>query len=159
MPTPPSATDLASAIANIRWLALQQFNAAFTQITTPPLSDPEDPNLPDAQKKERAANLAKAQAQMASALQQLVHADTMLSEQRGRDGYAALVTLMESTEDTAASAYLRIKQLMSDTSGTATDQQARNQQLTTLAGVLQALARIAPTPVWQKVPSSGGASG
>ncbi len=152
---PLTQDNLASAIEKLSTYAVAQFNAAYAIVTAAQV-----PNPTDDQKKARAAELAKAQAQMTSALQQLVQADTMFSEQRGREGYAALVTLLENTKDLAALAYDRIKAVMQDTSGgTSQDQTARNEQLVSLASVLQALARIDPVPVWQKAPSSGGAAG
>jgi hypothetical protein len=153
MPRTP-ATDLTSAINNARSYALDQFNAAYTKLTTSPLVDPLPANATDADKRQRAAEIANAQNQLAAGLQQVAHMDTLVSEQRGREGYDALVTLMETVRDKAAATYTRINEVMIDTSGTATDQHTRNEELTALASVLQGLARLAPIAVWQKDPAS-----
>ena len=144
------ATDLTTAIDNARAYALDQFNAANKKLTTSPLADPLPSNATDADKKQRAAEIANAQNQLAAGLQQLAHMDTLASEQRGRDGYNALVTLTEMVRDKAATTYARINAVMNDTSGTTTDQHLRNEQLTALAQVLEGLARLAPVALWEK---------
>jgi hypothetical protein len=92
---------------------------------------------------------------MAAALQQLISADTMASDLRGREGYDALVTLMEKTRDTADSVCTHIATIagrMSVNPPNGAEQSARNQQMTALAAVLEALANIAPVAVWKKAP-------
>jgi hypothetical protein len=150
----PDATDLNTAIANARSYALSQFNAAYGKLTTSPLVDPLPSNATDADKRQRAADIAAAQNQLAAGLQQIAHMETLVSEQRGREGYNALTTLMETVRDQAAATYARINAVMNDTTGTTTDQHIRNEELTALASVLEGLAKLAPIAVWQNDPTS-----
>jgi hypothetical protein len=149
------ATDLRSAIDNARAYALDQFNAAYKKLTMSPLTDPLPDTAPEADKRKRAADIANAQNQLAAGLQQLAHMDTLASEQRGRQGYDALVTVMETVRDKAATTYARINAVMNDTSGTTNDQHIRNEQLAALAQVLEGLAQLAPVAVWETQPPSG----
>ena len=150
MTTYTDATDLSTAIENFRKFAQDTFNEAVRQAQIPI-----PPNLTGQPLTDANTALGKAKSSMASALQQLISAASMISDQNGRDGYAALVTLMGNTSTMAEDVNVKIRAVMNDTSGGIPEQQARNQQLDSLAGVIQALAQIAPIQAWQKTPASG----
>jgi hypothetical protein len=143
-----NATDLPSAIEQFRQVALASFNDALARVLATTLP----PGMTAA---EWAADKAKAKAQLSSALDQMVHADTLVSDKSGRDGFTALAT---TTKAAAESLYTRITGIANDTSGTTSDQDARNQELDALANVLDALGRIAPVALWQKAPETGATS-
>src|SRR5262249_46110401 len=113
-PNPP-VTDLESALANLRQLAVESFTDALEQAHEPkPDDDPQDDEKTRARKLAPwKARISEAKAQMASALQQLAQADVMLSESKGRSSYRTLVALITST-NTALS------NLMNNTGGTTT---------------------------------------
>jgi hypothetical protein len=147
MPITGSATNLATAIDKFRATALAAFNAAVARVN----------QTPPANQDEKAAakwdtDTAKAKAQMLSALQQIVQADSMTSDQRGRDGYGALVSIMEDARDTAKTVNAQVVTLAGSTTGTVGD---RDAQLYALAAVLQALANLAPVEVWRKASGNG----
>jgi DNA repair ATPase RecN len=137
------ATDVATAINEFRARALRSFNAALTDVDSPPGDTAE----------KKATALIKAKGEMAAALQQLISADTMASDKRSREGFDAVVTLLEKTKDTADSVYTQIttiaRRMSVDPPNTA-EQNARTQQITALAAVLEGLANIAA--VWKKAP-------
>lgn len=102
-----------------------------------------------------ARRVALAKGHMASALQQLISAAKMRSEVRGREGYEALVGLMQQTSTTAQTIYGQLTGIvdkMDDSAPNAAEQVARNAQLTALGSVLQALADLAPIRAWDKTP-------
>jgi hypothetical protein len=148
------ADNLEDAIASFRAYALVQFNDAYNVVKNR-LAD----EAPDKDKKRYAAM----QGQMASALQQLAHADVLASDMRGRAGYEAVVQLMTQTRAAAGDAYGKLKDLTAaDLPDPATgvfpamsaDRQTR---IALLIRILEQLAAIAPIAIWQGAASSSSA--
>jgi len=132
-----------TVITAFRQFAANAFNKALDQARAAKLPTQSEPDYQ--------AAITKAKSEMATALQQLIQADTMASDHRGRTGYDAVVTLMESTRDAAKAACDQVALLVETPSGeTATARSIRHGELTTLGAVLTALAGISPTPVWEK---------
>lgn len=104
----------------------------------------------------------RSQGQLAAAFSQLSSAETMRSAQQGRDGYKAVVKLMKSTQATASSICTQLTELVKPTDPakmlTATEVQARLPIITALTDILQVLAQITPTSVWEPPSASGGAA-
>lgn len=145
------AANLDGAITEFEAFALATFNKAVTDAN----QQPPGPNATEDALAEWARGVAQAKGHMASALQQLMSADKMRSEKRGREGYDALVALMQETSTATQSIYVQLTGIVEkmDDSGPATaEQEARNRQLTALGGVLQALANLAPIRAWDKTP-------
>lgn len=83
----------------------------------------------------------KAKGQMLAALQQLEQAAEMLSAQRRRAGFDAVVTLMEKTTDLASHATTKLR----DTYVNATP----TTSLTNLVDILAKLGPLSPKAVWE----------
>ena len=135
------AIDVTTAIDEFRTLALGSFNAALADVDAPPGDTVE----------KRAIALTKAKGEVAAALQQLISADTMASDKRSREGSDAVVTLMD--KNIADSVYAQIKTIaarMSVDPPNTLEQNARTQQITALAALLEGLANIAA--IWKKAP-------
>ena len=160
MPTPPAA-DLSSALDYFTQVALDSFNAGYDDASTaqPPIADPPTTQSEQAQK-DWATKTGKGKSQMSSALQQLVQAETMRSDQRGRTGYVAVVTLMSDAQTTASAIFALIQQLVDWTTLPATDPDRQNEiaRRTTLLGVLNTaldkLGQLTPVAAWDKAASS-----
>ena len=155
MPPNPPATDLASAVGYFQGVAVASFNAAYDDATAsqPAIVDPPTTQSERAQK-DWTTRTGKGKSQMSSAMQQLVQAETMLSDQRGRDGYTALVTLM--------TAVFTLMQTLVDWTTLPTTEPDRHNEITNrtaLLGVLntalEKLGQIAPVAVWQKSGANG----
>lgn len=129
------ATAFNQAISEYSATASDEFDRAQQDIqnNTPPGND--------AQQKA----LKTAQGQMAAAFSQLGQAAKMASEQKGREGYAALVDLMTTTATTADAVCTQIRTIAAGTT-------PNTQLLTALAAVLASLAQLSPAAVWQKPP-------
>ena len=141
------ANSFKAAIAAVRDHAFEQFNAASAQITRLGNSPPPPASTPE-QKRQHAADLLKAQNEMAAALQQLGQAEEMLSEDRGREGYDAVVTLMVRTQKAAADVYDILPPLTADPNAAG--------QIVVLTNLLLALARLSPASIWQKDSTPAG---
>jgi hypothetical protein len=156
-PPPLDATDFASAANNIRAYALDQFNTAFKKVNVAPPS-PLLSNATAEQKeaaKTQAAELAKAQGQMAAAFTQIGDADKQAAR---ATGYASIVALMGTTATTAANICTRIEGLMGAATSTAVTQAAVN-EIDALGRALTALAALSPASLWQKAPSASDSAG
>ncbi len=141
--------ELAAKIATFHAVAKSAFETAYGRI-----------GPQGAQESAEAANArnSKAKGEMASALDQMAHAETMLSEQRRRVAHDAVVTVIEMTRNVANDVYTRISLLVNDSDLTSsTDQSARERQLVQLGDVLAKLAQIASVPVWQTGSASASA--
>ena len=137
------ATNLTTAINEFRNRALAAFNAALKDVDSPPGNTVE----------QKALALAKAKGEMTAALQQLISADTMASDLRGREGYHALVRLMQNTTSAVTAVNTQIKKIAGRMGGGAADtpeQRARNEQIIALSTAMQALANMAPVDAWKK---------
>jgi hypothetical protein len=146
MPTPfPNASDLGTAIENFRKYTLESFNTAMIRARETPPTNPSAEALAKWN-----ADTAKAKAEVTSSLQQLIQADTMLSEKRNREGFDDLMTIVDKAREAAEKVFTRIGTLAADASGTASDQTNRNLAIRDLAGAVTALANIVPVEVWQK---------
>lgn len=143
--------DLNGAIVDALGVVKSQYQAASAAVREGVRNRPSDAAAQRA--------LALAQGQMTSALQQMAQLQSMISDERGRDGYDAAVTVMQDAGVAAASACTCIKTIvdaMNADLGNATQQQARNQALGALAEIVNALAKLAPTSLWQKAPAAPG---
>jgi hypothetical protein len=148
-----AAKTLDDAIEVVRVYALRQFNNAYAQIIA--LGDSPPANSTTEQKRQHAADLVKAQNEMAAALRQLGQVEDTISENRGRVGYDHLVTLMTTTQQTASDAYDKLKAL----TGVVSPSAAEQQRITMLTNLLLALARLSPTQIWQKTATPNGTDG
>jgi oligoendopeptidase F len=161
-PAPAPATNFASAAQNLRAYALDQFNSAFEKVNIPPLIPP--PADAEAKDKEtakaKAAELAKAQGQLAVAFTQIGDADKQAAQ---ATGYASIVALMGTTATSAASICARIADLMGPvSSGTSTSDpvtQAAVNEIDALGRVLAALAALSPASLWQPPPPASAPAG
>ena len=98
------------------------------------------------------ADLAKKQAALSTALQQLSQVESMRNDQRGREGYDAVATLMRETASLAATTCQQLRTLVAIAAPSAADQQ----RITALTNVLTALSHLSPAVVWQKAPAASG---
>jgi hypothetical protein len=148
----PTVTDLPTALDNFRQFAFESFSQALTAAHESPPVDQSNPPSPS-DKQARAAwdaRVAKAKADMMSALQQLAQSDIMLSESKGRAAYQKLADLIVST-NTALGDIMKVTSAQ-----TADDLRAYADLLSAHAALLQALANIAPVATWPGAKSSGG---
>jgi hypothetical protein len=140
---------LKQALEIFRGVAKQAFTDAYNDALAPkPTNDPNDPAGSARALAAWEAGVAKAKGQLASALQQLVQTDVMLSEALGRQSYRSLVDLILNTKTA-------LEGLVKNTVGVPADLHARSELIAADAALLQALANIAPLVLWQK----GGAAG
>lgn len=160
MPTTPP-NELQLALEAFTRVAVDSFNAGYADATAAPPPAPVPPTTQSEQaQKDWATKTGKGKSQMSSALQQLVQAETMRSDQRGRDGYDAIVTLMTDAQTTASAIFTLVQQLVDWSTLPAADPDRQNEfaRRTSLLGVLNTaldnLGRIAPIAVWQKPTSS-----
>lgn len=147
--------EFGEAIEKVHRYALGQFNAAYTKLTTLPLSNPPPDTSPPELKRQHAADVAAAQNEMTAALKQLEHVEVVVSERRGRAGYDAVVTLMTKTQVAAGDAYDKLAILTANPTPSTTDQQ----RISMLTNLIRALARLSPAPVWGKAPASEAPTG
>jgi hypothetical protein len=155
-------TDFETTVGIYRGDAVSSFNDAHHEVELGLPSPP--PNLspplePAEQKKLDAAKakLSAAEAKVSASVKQLDYTEQLLSTQVGRDGYKAVVKLMNATADTAAVVCTEISGLVGTIATPPTaDQQAL---IDTLTRVLDSLARLSPMAVWEdrSPPSSPGA--
>jgi hypothetical protein len=138
-----AVTDLDSAVVAFRQFAVASFNAALAQAqATEPSPDPKwDEKTKAREHANWEAKITKARADMASALQQLVQADVMLSELKGRDSYRTLVGLIATATNT-------LNSLIAGPGGMTV--QERTQLITAHAALLDSLADIIPLALWRK---------
>lgn len=139
MPT----TNLTDAIDDYREDAATLFDAAHLSLSGPPPAAPpgEDPD----QRRKRF------QGQLSAAFTQLSTAETMLSAQQGRDGYAAVVELMKTTSTTAATICQSIASLTTTLVVGAASLQLQIQIIDALNRSLTALAQLSPSAVWKGI--------
>lgn len=149
------ATDFDTAVTESDSYSVTSFNDAADGIaslqaqgpptqSSPPTS-PEQAALQQYQKE-----LARWQAQLAKALQQLGDSQALKDD---HDGYHQVAALMATTATCAATVCQAIAGLVTN----AIDDGNTNARLTALAGVLTALGTLAPSTTFQK-PSSSGSS-
>ena len=135
-----AATDLETAVNDFRSFALTSFNAALERAN---LTKPADAKLVPAWE----ADTAQAKVQLASALQQLVQADVMLSELKGRSSYRTLVGLIV-TANTA------LNSLIGNPGALSVQEQA--QLITAHAALFESLAEIVPLALWHEAGTATG---
>jgi hypothetical protein len=126
-------TDLESALVEFSRFAVDSFKAALAQAESQKRSDQEQAVWE--------AETARGKVQMASALQQLVQADVMLSELKGRNSYRTLVGLIV-TANTA------LNSLIGNPGGLTVQEQT--QLITAHAALLESLAEIVPLALWHE---------
>ncbi len=124
-------TNLAGAIVEYRATAATLFNSASQRLA-------QNPNDTDAQGKQ------------AAAMSQLTNAETTLSAQLGRDGYAEVVKLMGTTATQAASIAAKLAAASYAITPGSTNFNHQVETVKALTGALQALAQLSPAAVWQK---------
>ena len=131
-----AATDLESAVGAFSKFAVESFNAALVD------AEEDKPSSNDATVlAEWQARTSKGKVQMASALQQLVQADVMVSELNGRNSYRALVGLLV-TANTA------LNNLIGNPGALTVPE--RTQLITAHAALIESLADIVPLALWHK---------
>ena len=132
----------------------------FPQVTPPPPPPP-----PDTREK----FIKRNQDLLNAALAQLSNAETMLSAQQGRVGYAEVVKLMTATATAADAICDRLASLAQSlvpmpsppvqpplpTLPAGTTTQEKLQMMATLTEALKALAQLSPASVWQKGSTPG----
>src|ERR1700690_1230456 len=91
----PDATDLSTAIANLRKYWLDQFNTGLRGLISAQNDvAAQTDQTPKEIKQANATAVSTSQGQMMSAINQLAHVETMESDRLGRTGYNSVVTLM-----------------------------------------------------------------
>jgi hypothetical protein len=148
----PTAHNLDDMISMLTSYQLTQFNAAY-QTATASMPTP----TTDEEKRRQQTAIAQAQAQMNGALAQLAHLETMKSDALGRQGYAAAVQLMKDTQATASDVCSRVRTLASFPGNPNAPTAADTARISELLKMLEELARIAPTSLWQQASSSTSA--
>jgi hypothetical protein len=145
-----TATTYAEALAELQGYMLTQFNTARAGIAG--ITVPAPPaTLDDATKKA----LGMWQAQMSSSITQLGGVE---GQRLANLGNADVAALMHTIATTAAAVCLKIGDLMTTTPAPPTTTQATiNSEITTLTGVLTALANLSPAANWQQKPTGAAA--
>jgi hypothetical protein len=98
--------------------------------------------------------LKHAQGQLSAAFRQLGQAAEMASDEAGRKGFADVVRLMQITTDAARDVCTRVQKIANNP---AVPSNTDIQLLGTLGFVLQSLAQLSPSHVWQKTPTDSAA--
>lgn len=145
MPT----TNVGAAIDLFTSYTLGQFDTAYQSATaTTP--------APEATEAEKEAKKAQASAatQMASSLQQLVQMEKLRASLPHDDpGREAIIQLMRDTQATAKAVFDQITlELVPEAN--AAREAARLRRLSSLAGVLDSLAKVSPVALWEQSPST-----
>jgi hypothetical protein len=111
---------------------------------------------PNATDKEK-ADLKAAQGQHAGAFSQLATAASMDSDQRSRDGFAAVVRLMQTTADAADNVSRKLVDVLhAGPNDTASPAAADYQLIASLTEALHVLAELSPSQVWTGTSQSSG---
>ncbi len=97
--------------------------------------------------------IQQAQAKNTAAFSQLVTAAKLESEQRERDGYLAVVKLMQETAETADKVCTKLREVLHADAPGSLPQATDVPVIDALAGVLRALAELSPDSVWQTPPT------
>lgn len=145
MPT----TNVGAAIDLFTSYTLGQFDTAYQSATaTTPA-----PEATDAEKQAKKAQ-AGAVNQMTSSLQQLVQMEKLKASLPHDDpGREAIVQLMKDTQTTARAVCDQIKLELAPVADAA-QEAARLRRLSSLAGVLDSLAKVSPVAVWERSAST-----